>query len=47
MNLGLILSHPDVWIDPNAKRGYLETSLLEKLVTIDQLEPKGDDCTKV
>ena len=47
VNLQLLLDHPDAWIDPHAQRGYLETSLLEHMVTIDQLEPRGDNCTKV
>ena len=47
VNLQLLLSNPGAKIDPDAQRGYLETSLLEKLVTLDQLEPKGEDCTKV
>ena len=47
VNLQLLLDHPEARIDPNAPRGHLETSLLENLVTQDQLEPLGDDCTKV
>ena len=47
VNLQLLLDHPEATIDQNAPRGHLETSLLENLVTLDQLEPRGDDCTKV
>jgi galactosylgalactosylxylosylprotein 3-beta-glucuronosyltransferase 3 len=47
VNLQLLLDHPEATIDQNAPRGHLETSLLESLVTLDQLEPRGDDCTKV
>lgn len=47
VNLQLLLAHPDAHIDPNAQRGYLESSLLDKLVTLEELEPKAEDCTKV
>ena len=47
VNLDLLLSHPEARIDLNAARGYLESSLLEGLVTMDELEPKGEDCFKV
>jgi len=47
VNLDLLLSHRDAQIDPDAQRGYLESSLLNKLVTLEDLEPKADDCTKV
>ena len=47
VNLQLLLDHPEARIDPNAARGHLETSLLEQLVTLDQLEPRGDNCSKV
>ena len=47
VTLELLLDHPDAQIDLEARRGYLETSLLEQLVTLDQLEPRGDNCTKV
>jgi len=47
VNLELLLSHRDAQIDPDAQRGYLESSLLDKLVTLEDLEPKTDDCTKV
>ena len=47
INLQLLLAHPDAHIDPGAQRGYLESSLLDKLVTLEELEPKAKDCTKV
>ena len=47
VNLDLLLSHRDAQIDPDAQRGYLESSLLDKLVTLEDLEPEADDCTKV
>ena len=47
VNLQLLLAHPEAKIDPSAPRGYLESSLLEKLVSMRDLEPKAEDCTKV
>ncbi len=47
LNIELLHERPDVRFDITAKRGYLETSLLEKLVTMEELEPKADRCTKV
>ena len=47
ISLKELLTHSDAHIDPYARRGYLESSILEQLVTLDQLEPKGDNCKKV
>ena len=47
VSLKLLLENKEARIDPNALRGHLETSLLEQLVTLNQLEPRGDNCTKV
>ena len=47
INLSFLLSHPNAQIDPSVQRGYLESSLLSQLVTVDQLEPKADMCTQV
>ena len=47
ISLRLLLDNPDARIDPNAHRGYLETSILEELVTLDELEPRPDNCSKV
>jgi len=47
VNLELLLSYCDAQIDPDAQRGYLESSLLDKLVTFEDLEPKADGCSKV
>ena len=47
MSLQLLLSHPEARIDPGAARGYLESSLLEKLVSMEDLEPRAEDCSKV
>ena len=48
MNLDLILSKPEARIDPDAVRGYLESSILEKVITgMEDLEAKANDCKKV
>lgn len=48
MNLDLLLSKPEARIDPDAVRGYLESSILEKLISgMEDLEAKADDCKKV
>ncbi|XP_053575927.1 galactosylgalactosylxylosylprotein 3-beta-glucuronosyltransferase 3 [Bombina bombina] len=47
VSLKLLLSNPKARFDPNAERGFLESSLLGQLVTVDELEPKADNCTKV
>ena len=48
VNLDLLLSKPEARIDPDAVRGYLESSILEKLITgMEDLEAKADDCKKV
>ncbi|XP_077999913.1 galactosylgalactosylxylosylprotein 3-beta-glucuronosyltransferase 3-like [Glandiceps talaboti] len=47
VNLRLVMAHPDAKFDITARRGYLESSFLTKIVTMEQLEPKADLCTKV
>uniref|UniRef100_Q0VA80 Galactosylgalactosylxylosylprotein 3-beta-glucuronosyltransferase n=1 Tax=Xenopus tropicalis TaxID=8364 RepID=Q0VA80_XENTR len=47
VSLSLLLSHPEARFDPNAERGFLESSLLGQLVSIGDLEPRADNCTKV
>ncbi|XP_061525376.1 LOW QUALITY PROTEIN: galactosylgalactosylxylosylprotein 3-beta-glucuronosyltransferase 3 [Phycodurus eques] len=47
VSLELLLTNPDSRFDGNAPMGFLESSLLQGLVTMDQLEPKADDCSKV
>ena len=48
MNLDLLLSKPEARIDPDAVRGYLESSILEKVISgMEDLEAKADDCKKV
>ncbi|XP_068779734.1 LOW QUALITY PROTEIN: galactosylgalactosylxylosylprotein 3-beta-glucuronosyltransferase 3 [Struthio camelus] len=45
--LRLLLARPGARFDPRAERGYLESSLLQQLVSVDELEPKADNCTRV
>ncbi len=48
VNLHLILSKPQASFKLHGvKGGYQETSLLKDLVTLDDLEPKAANCTKV
>ncbi|CAJ0961594.1 unnamed protein product [Ranitomeya imitator] len=47
VSLTLLLNHPKAQFDPNAERGFLESSLLGPLVTVGELEPKADNCTKI
>ncbi|XP_019624692.1 PREDICTED: galactosylgalactosylxylosylprotein 3-beta-glucuronosyltransferase 3-like [Branchiostoma belcheri] len=47
VNLQLILENPQAKFELRVRRGYLESSLLEHLITMDELEPLADNCTKV
>ncbi|XP_035985223.1 galactosylgalactosylxylosylprotein 3-beta-glucuronosyltransferase 1 [Fundulus heteroclitus] len=48
VNLGLILSKPHAYFKlRGVKGGYQESSLLKELVTLNELEPKASNCTKV
>lgn len=47
VSLKLVLANPEACFDGNAEMGFLESSFLEKLVTMEELEPKSDMCTKV
>lgn len=48
INLKLILSKPQAYFKlKGVKGGYQESSLLRELVTLGDLEPKADNCTKV
>uniref|UniRef100_A0A670ZJC5 Galactosylgalactosylxylosylprotein 3-beta-glucuronosyltransferase n=1 Tax=Pseudonaja textilis TaxID=8673 RepID=A0A670ZJC5_PSETE len=44
--LSLLLANPEARFDLLAERGYLESSLLQSLVSMEELEPKADNCTK-
>nr|XP_047139083.1 galactosylgalactosylxylosylprotein 3-beta-glucuronosyltransferase 3-like [Hydra vulgaris] len=48
INLHVILENNNVYINPEVKRGYLETDFLERLgITKDEIEAKAEDCQKV
>ncbi|XP_071835206.1 galactosylgalactosylxylosylprotein 3-beta-glucuronosyltransferase 1-like isoform X2 [Apostichopus japonicus] len=48
INLSLLTSHPEARFDIRSRRGYVESSLLTSLgVTLSDLEPKADNCSKV
>ncbi|XP_044304576.1 galactosylgalactosylxylosylprotein 3-beta-glucuronosyltransferase 3 isoform X1 [Varanus komodoensis] len=47
VSLPLLLANREARFDLQAERGYLESSLLQSLVSIEELEPKADNCTKV
>ncbi len=47
VSLKFILTSPQARFDGDAQMGFLESSFLQHLVTIDDLEPKADLCTKV
>ncbi|KAM9728971.1 galactosylgalactosylxylosylprotein 3-beta-glucuronosyltransferase 1 isoform 2-T4 [Menidia menidia] len=48
INLSLLLSKPQAYFKlRGVKGGYQESSLLKELVTLNDLEPKASNCTKV
>ncbi|KAM4652015.1 galactosylgalactosylxylosylprotein 3-beta-glucuronosyltransferase 1-like [Discoglossus pictus] len=47
VNLRLILEKPSAIFRLDVAAGYQEPSLLESLVTMEDLEPKAENCTKV
>ncbi|XP_078391046.1 galactosylgalactosylxylosylprotein 3-beta-glucuronosyltransferase 3 isoform X1 [Cetorhinus maximus] len=47
MALQLLLANREARFDINVERGYLESSLLQSLVSIEELEPKADNCNTV
>ncbi|KAJ8338039.1 hypothetical protein SKAU_G00370050 [Synaphobranchus kaupii] len=47
VSLRLVLANPESRFDGNAPMGFLESSFLQGLVTMEELEPKADMCTKV
>ncbi|XP_040184878.1 galactosylgalactosylxylosylprotein 3-beta-glucuronosyltransferase 3 [Rana temporaria] len=47
VSLSLLLTYPKAKFDPDAERGFLESSLLGQLVTVSELEPRAENCTKV
>lgn len=47
VNLKLLLAHPSARFSHLVQRGMQESHLLSHLVSINELEPKADNCTKV
>ncbi|TNN85241.1 Galactosylgalactosylxylosylprotein 3-beta-glucuronosyltransferase 3 [Liparis tanakae] len=47
VSLKLVLANPEACFDGDAPTGFLESSFLQGLVTMDELEPKADNCSKV
>ncbi|KAF3836934.1 hypothetical protein F7725_004398 [Dissostichus mawsoni] len=47
VSLKLVLANPESCFDGEAPMGFLESSFLQGLVTMDELEPKADNCSKV
>lgn len=47
VSLSPVLANPEACFDGNAEMGFLESSFLQNLVTMEELEPKADMCTKV
>jgi len=47
INLRLILENPEAQFSPDVPRGYIESSLLQTITTIQDIEPKAENCTKI
>lgn len=48
VNLTIVFNHSNAVFSNHVQRGFLETSLLQEMsVTLKDLEPKADSCTKV
>lgn len=47
VSLKLLLANSEARFDGDAQIGFLESSLLENMVTMEELEPKADMCNKV
>ena len=45
--MDVILSNPEVRLDPRGELGHLETRFLSTITTIEELEPKANGCTEV
>ncbi|XP_023649735.1 galactosylgalactosylxylosylprotein 3-beta-glucuronosyltransferase 3 isoform X1 [Paramormyrops kingsleyae] len=46
-SLRLVLRNPEARFDGNSPMGFVESSFLQGLVTMEELEPKAEMCTKV
>ncbi|KAL7880254.1 hypothetical protein SRHO_G00025080 [Serrasalmus rhombeus] len=47
VSLKLVLDNPEARFDGDAQIGFLESSFLQNMVTMEELEPKADMCNKV
>lgn len=47
INVKLLKDNPDAEMDVYAKRGFVESSIVSRLVETDELEGLADDCKKV
>ncbi|XP_056431807.1 galactosylgalactosylxylosylprotein 3-beta-glucuronosyltransferase 3 [Gadus chalcogrammus] len=47
VSLKAVLANPDACFDGNAPMGFLESSFLQGVVTMEELEPRADNCSKV
>ncbi|XP_069063140.1 galactosylgalactosylxylosylprotein 3-beta-glucuronosyltransferase 3 [Pleurodeles waltl] len=47
ISLQLLLANREAKFDLRVERGYLESSLLQSLVSMEELEPKAENCSKV
>lgn len=47
VNITLLLQHSVAGFSLSVPRGYQESKLLKSLVTLGELEPKANNCTKV
>lgn len=43
----LLVERPEARFDPDIKPGFLETSFLEQITTVEELEPRAGNCLKV
>jgi len=43
----LLVERPQARFDPDIKPGFLETSFLEQITTMEELEPRAENCLKV
>ena len=44
----LLMTHPNASFNLNETKGFMESNFIESLgVTVDDLEPRADNCTKV
>ena len=47
VSLKTVLANPDACFDGNAPMGFLESSFLQGVVTMEELEPRADNCSQV